>query len=252
MTVIANNNVNAALATVANDMTSNALALRVAGESAAKAQMTFAQSTVAAVLTGVSSLAFAEASLLGVFGSPKDAKGKAIKSASGLRDIEGGFSAYQAFRVIRFVVENMDADAPVDVTHPTEGTVTNVGTGEIRTFLTAFALGESDVRGVNGAKKRVETLIAAHAAAVAAAMGVKADGEGEGEGEGKDADKGGKDAPVSLIDTVTATLLRLQSADDAAFTEAQTALAALSDYIDSRWNAIADAEAAAAPVAVNG
>lgn len=246
MTVIANNT----LATVALTMTADAMTLRTAGEATGKAQIAFARSVIAASLTGVATLAFAEAQLIAVYGAPKDSKGKAVKSASGLRDVDGGFAAYQAWRVIAYVVDNADTDAANDVTNPTTGDVASVGDGAIRTLLTSFALGETALRGLSGLKKAVEALVTAHATATAVAMGVAV--EDTTDDKGKD---GANDnaAPVSLHDAATAMLLRLQSATDADFETAQTALAALSDYVDARWNAIADAQNAA-PVleAVNG
>lgn len=230
------------LASIALTMTSDALNLRHAGEASAKAQSAFARSTIAAVLTGVSTLAFAEAQLLGVFGSPRDAKGKAIKSASGLRDVEGGFAAYQAFRVIRLAVDNVDADIATNVTNPNTGDVTSVGDGSIRSTVTAFALGEGvkGLHGKTGLKGLIDAAMALHAGNVAKAMGVESEGEGEGgEGEGGE---GKADSAPTLGDAVTALLLRLQTASDGDFIAAQTALNSLSSFIDVKWSAIADAE----------
>lgn len=239
---------NLPLASIALTMTADAMALRTAGEATGKAQTAYARSTLAAIATGVSSLAFAEAQLIGVYGAPKDSKGKAVKSASGLRDVDGGFAAYQAFRIIRHVADNIDTDAPATITPP-EGEAVSVGTGAIRALVVSFALGESGLRGLSGLKGAVDALVTAHANAVAKAMGVAVESDDKGEGNG---DKGTTDAPVSLLDAATAMLLRVQNASDVDFAEAQAALAALSDYIDSRWAHIADATNAPELQAVNG
>lgn len=239
------------LSTVAANFTADAIALRTAGEATGKAQIAFGRSVIAAVLTGVSTLAFAEAQLIAVYGAPKDAKGKAIKSASGLREVDGGFAAYQAWRVIAYVCDNVDTDKAHDVTHPVTGDVASVGDGAIRALLTSFALGDTALRGLSGLKKAVEALVTAHATATATAMGIVTEADDKGEG---DASKGDNDntPPVSLADAATAMLLRLQNASDAEMEAAKDALAALADYADARWNAIADAAAGDVATGTNG
>jgi hypothetical protein len=231
---------------IATALVANTAAFIDANRVADNASTPFARSLLASVVGGLSSLAMAETLVIAAMGSPKSpATGKPVASVSGLRDFDGGARLYQAWKAVDYILSNIDADAPFSVPVPEgapEGTEPlTVGEGLIRKAVVAFILNEGDVKalfGRTGIHAKVKALMAEHAKALATAMGVEQE-----EDEKADESANDNSAPQSLTDRATAMLVALQSADDTAFFDAQTALAALSDYIDTRWNAIADATA---------
>jgi hypothetical protein len=183
-----------------------------------------------------------ESHVLAAFGSPRSpSTGKPIKQLSGLRNIEGGARLYQAWKDIVLIVDNIDADqwlTPPDSDGETDEAKAGVpGKRVIRPAIEGFILNEGDgpkaLFGAKGLTAFVKEAMTAHAEAVAKLAGVEAEAEPEASAN--------DNAPQSLTDRTAALMVALQAADDAAFIDASEALAALSDYIDTRWNALADA-----------
>lgn len=240
-------------APVASNLASTAVAFIDANKAADSASTPFARSSLAAIIGGLSSVAMTEALVIAAMGSPKSpSTGKPIKKVSGLRDFDGGARLYQAWKDIVFITENIDADAPKEVVPAVEAEgdteavpAVVIGNGAIRSAVVSFILNEGDVKalfGKTGLTAKVKALMAEHAEAELKAHGIEAEGDTEA-AEGDTEGKAEGDKPQSLAERVAAMLVALQAADDSAFIDNQTALAALSDYIDSRWDAIADATA---------
>lgn len=216
-----------------------------ASRSADTASTPFSRSLLATLVGGVATVAMSEMLVIASFGSPKSpSTGKPVKNVSGLRNFEGGARLYQAWKDVLFIVENIDADeyliVPGTDADKPEG---EAGKAAIRPLVTAFILGEGDVKALFGAKgltARVKALMAEHGEAIARLNGIEPEAK-EGE-EGGANDNG---APQSLSDRATALLVALKDADDGAFIEAQSVLAVLADYIETRWNDVAEATAPA-------
>lgn len=228
------------LAPVAGRLAPSTVAFIAANREADTASTPFARSLLAALVGGLSSVAMAESLVIASFGAPKSpSTGKPVKNVSGLRNFEGGARLYQAWKDALLVFENIDSDAYLVAPGTDEEQPDGVaGANAIRPLVTAFILSEGDVTALFGAKgltARVKALMADHAAAIAKLNGVEPETDA-------DADKSSDNdnAVQSLSDRAAAMLVALRDASDEAFTDAQTALSALSDYIDTRWNAIAD------------
>lgn len=225
-------------APIANTLAANAIAFKDASKAADNASTPFARSVLAAIVGGVSTLAFAESVVIGAFGSPlSPATGKPVNKVSGLRNVEGGSRVYQAWKDVAYIVDNLDTDAAKEVTGPT-GPV-SVGNGAIRAAVIAFILSDAGAKtalfGATGLTAHVKALIAEHGKDVATAMGVQQETPNKGE-ENK-----GEAAPTqSLTDRVNALIVALNEADDAAWGEALVSLSALSDLIDARTSIAMD------------
>ena len=230
-------------APIANGMTANTIAFKDASKAADTASTPFARSVLAAVVGGVSTIAFAESVVIGAFGSPKSPKtGKPIAKVSGLRDVEGGSRVYQAWKDIAFIVENLDTDAAVEVTPPAkegeEGKAVTVGDGAIRKAVIAFILSDAGAAtalfGATGLTARIKAMIAEHGKAVMEAMGVQQETPNKGE------ETPAAPAPQSLTDRINALIVAINEADDATLGEALVSLSALADLIDTRTTPVAD------------
>jgi hypothetical protein len=224
----------------AGALAANAVAFIAASGAADTASTPYARSALATVIGGLASFAMVESVLIAAMGSPKSpATGKPIAKASGLRDFPGGARVYQAHKAIAFVLDNIDADAILDASNP-EAVVP--GAAAIRPLVEGFILETGDVKalfGKSGLEGKVKAAMADHAKAVATLHGVV---ETPAETETNANDNA---APQTLAERAAVLLVALRAASDAEFTDAQTALAMVSDYIDTRWNDIADATAPA-------
>lgn len=241
-------------APIANGLAANAIAFKDASKAADNASTPFARSVLAAIVGGVSTLAFAESVVIGAFGSPSSPRtGKPIAKVSGLRDVDGGARVYQAWKDVAFIVDNLDTDAPRDVTVPGDaGATVTVGSGDIRKAVVAFILSDGDTKalfGATGLTAKVKALIAENGKAIAEAMGVQQEtpqDKGSDKGTSQDA------APQSLTDRLNALLVALNAASDEELTEALPSLAAVADWIDARTSPVAEPEAQDEPQVANG
>ena len=236
-------NVVSPFAAPATALAANTVAFVDANRASDAASTPFARSVLASVVGGLSSLAMVDMLIIAAMGSPKSpATGKPIAKVSGLRDFDGGARLYQAYKVVVSVLENIDADAPVTIGEG-EAAVT-VGEGLIRKAVVGFILGEADAPkalfGKSGLDGTVKGIMAEHAKATLAAMGVEPEADADADAKPADAN-----APMSIADRLAATLVAIKAMSDEEFFDNQQALAALSDFIDARWDAIA---AATAPV----
>lgn len=229
------------LAPVAGKLTANTLAFVTASREADSASTPFARSALAAIIGGLSSLAMTESHIVAAFGSPlSPSTGKPVKGISGLRNFEGGARLYQAWKGVTLIIENIDADAYLVAPGTSEDAPEGVaGLALIRKAVVAFVLNEGDIKSLFGAKgiiAFVKDSMEQHAQAVAKLAGVEPEEAPASEGDNDN-------APQSLSDRSAAMLVALQAASDSDFFDASEALAALSDYIDTRWRQIADATA---------
>lgn len=232
-------------AKAASTVAASTVAFKDASVASDNASTPFARSVLAAVVGGLSSVDMVQSLIIAAFGSPiSDKTGKAIAKVSGLRDVTGGARVYQAWKDIAYVVDNLDADAPVEHTkgEGDEAETVTIGNGAIRATVTAFILQDdgavSALFGRTGLTATIKALVADHAKAIMALHGVEADkSEDEGKDEGKD------EAPrQSLTDRANAMLVALRDADDATLTEASDALALLADYIDQRFRPVEETQ----------
>lgn len=232
-------------APIAANLAASAISLIETSRATDAASTPFARNAFAAIVGGLSSLAMTASLVIASAGSPKGANGKVIKNVSGLRNVEGGTRVYQAWKEIELIASNIDADEWLVMPDPDaetdDGKAGQPGARVIRPAVVAFILNDADAAhkalfGKTGIASFVRDAMTEHGKALAALHGVEAD-ESDKE-EGKEGD-----TPQTLSERVASMLVALQASDDAAFVEASTALASLSDYIDSRWAAIADATA---------
>lgn len=225
-------------------LTTSAIAMIEASKATDTAATPFARSALAAIIGGLSSVAMTESHVLAAFGSPRSpATGKPIRNLSGLRNIDGGVRVYQAWKDVAFIADNIDADEWLIHPDP-EGETDDAKAGTpgarlARAAVVGFILNEGEgpkvLFGKGGLTAYVREAMAKHGEALAKLEGVDAEPETKGEND---------NAPVqTLAERAAAFMVALQAADDAAFIEAGDALGMVSDYIDTRWNALADATA---------
>ena len=232
----------------ASTLAASTVAFIDANKGADSASTPFARSTLATIVGGIASASMVESIVIAAMGAPKSPKtGKPIAKVSGLRDFDGGARLYQAWKDIAFIVDNIDADAwvvaPADTDVPLLPTIGLPGANAIRPLVEGFILNASDAPkalfGATGLTHAVKAAMAEHSKAIALHAGVAP----VADATPADADATKDDAPatVDVSGMAGAMLVALRSLDDAAFIDAKDALAMLSDYIDARWNAIADA-----------
>jgi len=228
----------------ANRFAANAVAFIEGAKASATLATPFARSLLAALVGGSASPSMLESMVLSAAGSPRSPKtGKLIAKVSGLRDaIEAGDAIRKAWENTLFVFDNIDADAWLVA--PTDEDAGQPGAAAIRPMVEAFILeseGAEKALGTPhaGLRGKVQAAIRAHTDAIALLHNVEPE---KAEGDAPEGDA--PEAPVASnpVDMVNAMLVRLRSMSDADFTAAQAELAMLSDYVDTRWNAIAEAE----------
>jgi len=230
----------------ANRFAANAVAFIEGAKASATLATPFSRSLLAALVGGTASASMLESMVLSAAGSPHSPKtGKLIAKVSGLRDaIEAGDAIRKAWENTLFVFDNIDADAWLIA--PTDESEGQPGAAAIRPLVEAFILeseGAEKALGTphSGLRGKVQAAIRAHTDAIALLHNVEPE---KAEGETAPEAEGGETAPAatSPVDMVNAMLVRLRSMTDADFVAAQAELAMLSDYVDSRWNAIAEQE----------
>lgn len=226
----------AALTPVSEKLAPRAVELRTAGEAVDTAATPFSRSLFAALLTGVS-LPMTETIVVAAYGSPKSpATGKPVKGVSGLRAVHGGAAAYQTFKAVTVIAAAM-ADPTVYLgadaaTYLPEGVETVTVADIIAPMVERFALADKEAhKSLNALGLAVKAVLTAHAKAVTEAADAP-----PASGDNDNSDSEAEALPLS--ERLGLIMAEIAALSDEAFTDEQTGLAALSDLIVTRWEAI--------------
>lgn len=236
----------ATLATVSASLAANIVDFRKAAVTAHNKATPYARSTLAAIASGVATIALVEVQVLQAFGNPKTPKGKAM-SVSGLRDksIVGGQAFYQAHKDVRFIAENIDSDANQPVLDSegqpvldSEGNALTIGEGAIRKAVEAFALGlEGAAKSLNELKTSVDASLVAFAALL---MPDNGEAVADNEAAAPAAPAAAPAAPVSLATRIAELILAIGQASDDELNEAYDSFELINQAVNARIDAVAD------------
>jgi hypothetical protein len=237
-----NMTVTVTLSTVAATLADDCKAFRSAAVTAENKSTPFARSTLAALVSGLSTVDLVTAAVIHAFGNPNSPKtGKPVSTLSGLRPFTGGDAVRKTTETTFKLFANLDADKPRDVQNANGDTVT-IGKGDIRKAITAFILNEKDsAKSLNALSDSVATALRAFAKEDADAKGAD-----NSEAANENATTTTEAAPFDAADAIAKLTVWAAGMDEATANAMSDAMNALYQAFDARTVELADT----APVAV--